>query len=389
MKFCPACESHYDDQPAYCPDDGRALIEDLIGVTVDGKYEIKEFIGCGGTGCVFRAEHLNLGGNVAIKVLPSSANGDVRHRFQREGHAIMRLNGHPNIVIVHDLISSGDLIYMVEEYLEGRNLGAEWKERSDQGRRFIPAEVLKILQPIACALDSAHAEGIIHRDVKPENVMIAQLEAPQPKVKLMDFGVAKFLNQTNDKELQLTLTPRNHLVGTYYYMSPEQWGVTPRDLDVEIDLRTDVYSLGVIAYQLASGRRPFEAQTANELYNQICSVTPDSLHEILPLVPEGFSRAVSRAMAKDREDRQASAGEFVRELRVSLGLPSADEVGQEAPAFVTPRQVEGRPDLAETVIDVPPDGGVAVREVINLAVEMSDGITNIYREGRHEVDVMS
>jgi serine/threonine-protein kinase len=327
MKYCTVCNGKYEDSVSFCPRDGEVLEDDpssLVDQTLDGQYQIEALLGRGGMGAVYRARHILLGDRVAIKVLPPQMrnNAEWLRRFRREGQAARRFR-HPNAVTVYDLRTTADgLIYMVMEYVEGHTLDAELKRRG----RFTPLEAMAVLEPVMSVLNAAHQMGVVHRDLKPENIMLGKgAQAERPVVKLLDLGIAKMLEVAGSEASGATaLTIAGQILGTPYYMSPEQWGEVPRDGRTEIDGRADIYSLGTVFYELVAGRKPFQAQTLQELRRQHVQSSMPPLREVLPEVPEGFSRAIERAMSKDRGDRPATAGELDAELRVALGLPPAD-----------------------------------------------------------------
>lgn len=322
MKFCPACTTKYDDNVSFCPNDGEVLEEDphsFVGSVLDGQYQIEALLGRGGMGAVYGARHILLGDRVAIKMLPPEmrSNTEWLRRFQREGQAARRFR-HPNAVTVYDLRTSSDgTIYLVMEYVEGTTLDAELKKRG----RFSPAEALTTLKPVISVLNAAHAMGVVHRDLKPENIMIGRAgTGGEPIVKLLDLGIAKLREVAGaEKTGSTNLTVAGQMLGTPYYMSPEQWGELPEDGSSEIDGRADIYSLGVLFYEIISGRRPFSGVTILELRKQHVTLTPQPLHEVAPNVPVDFGKAIMRAMAKDRGDRPATAGELEKELEASIG----------------------------------------------------------------------
>jgi serine/threonine protein kinase len=332
MKYCLTCNQKFDDTVSFCPNDGEVLEEDLtsvVGTVLDGQYQIEGILGKGGMGAVYRARHILLGDRVAIKLLPPEmrSNTEWLRRFQREGQAARRFR-HPNAVTVYDLRTSGDgTIYLVMEYVEGSTLDAELKKRV----RFTPAEALAVLDPIMSVLNAAHAMGVVHRDLKPENIMIGSPSTGGPPVvKLLDLGIAKLREVAGaEKTGNTALTMAGQMLGTPYYMSPEQWGELPDDGNSEIDGRADIYSLGIVFYELVAGRRPFGGLTLLELRREHVSVVPKSLHEIDSSVPESFSRAIARAIAKDRSERQNTAAELEQELRSALdaaGIAPASSV---------------------------------------------------------------
>src|SRR5437899_3987492 len=313
MKYCAVCNDKFDDSVSFCPTDGEVLEEDpsaLVGSALDGQYQIEAILGKGGMGAVYLSRHILLGNLVAIKVLPPEMRGNTEwlRRFQREGQAARRFR-HPNAVTVYDLRTSADgTIYLVMEYVEGITLDAELKKHG----RFSPAEAFTVLDPVMSVLNAAHAMGVVHRDLKPENIMIGKASTGgEPVVKLLDLGIAKLREVAGaEKTGNTALTIAGQMLGTPYYMSPEQWGELPDDGNSEIDGRADIYSLGVVFYELITGKRPFSGVTLAELRRQHVSITPPPLHEVEPGVPESFSRAIARSIAKDRGQRQATAGEL-------------------------------------------------------------------------------
>src|SRR3984893_17193772 len=268
MKYCSSCNEKFDDSLSFCPTDGEVLEADpspLPAKGLDGQYQIEALRGKGGMGAVYRARHILLGDRVAIKVLPPEmrSNTEWLRRFQREGQAARRFR-HPNAVTVYDLRTSGDgTIYLVMEYVEGNTLDAELRKHG----RFTPAEAVTVLDPIMSVLNAAHAMGVVHRDLKPENIMIGKATTgAEPVVKLLDLGIAKLREVAGaEKTGSTNLTIAGQMLGTPYYMSPEQWGELPDDGNSEIDGRADIYSLGVVFYEVIAGKRLFVGLTLSEL----------------------------------------------------------------------------------------------------------------------------
>jgi serine/threonine protein kinase len=315
MKICQKCGTRYADAVSFCPRDSEPLHVDhqeRVGQKLDGQYEIEAFIAEGGMGAVFRARHTLLGDKVAIKILPPEMrhNTEWLRRFQREGQAARRFR-HPNAVIVHDLRTSSEgEVYLVMEYVEGQTLDEFARSR---GGRLQPAGSLPIIEQVASVLDAAHATGVVHRDLKPSNIMMA---ADGRTIKLLDLGIAR-INSPADGATALTRS--GQFLGTPYYMAPEQWGEMPRDHVEEIDGRADIYSLGVVVYELTAGVLPFQQSSVIALRHAHCKERPRPLEEVVENVPPAWSVAVERAMSKDRGDRQRTAGEFASELRAALG----------------------------------------------------------------------
>lgn len=320
MKYCTSCNAKYDDSVSFCAVDGEVLEADpasIVNTVLDGQYQMEALLGKGGMGAVYRARHILLGDRVAIKVLPPEVrnNAEWLRRFRREGQAARRFR-HNNAVTVYDLRTAADgTIYMVMEYVEGHTLDVAIKTRG----RFPAAEALEILTPILSVLDTAHSMGVVHRDLKPENIMIGTAENGPPVVKLLDLGIAKLREIAGAENSGNTaLTMAGQVLGTPYYMSPEQWGEIPRDGNEEIDGRADLYSLGLVFYEMIMGRRCFSGNTLHELRREHVATRPKPLHEVAPDVPRAFSDAIERATAKDRGDRQATAAILASELRAAL-----------------------------------------------------------------------
>src|SRR5688572_27223379 len=330
MKYCTACNTKYEDSVSFCALDGEVLEADpasIVTTVLDGQYQHEALLGKGGMGAVYRARHILLGDRVAIKVLPPEVrnNAEWLRRFRREGQAARRFR-HNNAVTVYDLRTAADgTIYMVMEYVEGHTLDFAIKTRG----RFPAAEAFDILTPIMSVLDTAHSMGVVHRDLKPENIMIGKAEKGQPVVKLLDLGIAKLREIAGAENAGNTaLTMAGQVLGTPYYMSPEQWGEIPRDGNEEIDGRADIYSLGLVFYEMILGRRCFSGHTLHELRREHVATRPRPLHEVIPDVPRAFSDVIERATAKDRADRQTTAAILANELRAGLETPATPITGQ-------------------------------------------------------------
>jgi serine/threonine protein kinase/Tol biopolymer transport system component len=288
-----------------------------------GPYEIVSLLGAGGMGEVYRARDTRLDRIVAIKVLPAhlTANEGSRARFEREARAISALS-HPNICALYDVGRDGDTEYLVMEYLEGQTLGDLLARGPLPRNQFV-----KLGAQIAEALQHAHRAGIIHRDLKPGNIMITNGGA-----KLLDFGLAKFADPVSEPlDQQETATRREPLtadgtvVGTYQYMSPEQIEGRP------LDHRTDIFSLGVILYEMATGKRPFGGSSRVTLIAAILSSDPVSIRSLQPDATPDLERIILTALQKDPEERWQTAQDIALQLRWS-GEPShADDRAISAP----------------------------------------------------------
>jgi eukaryotic-like serine/threonine-protein kinase len=257
-----------------------------------GKYEIVEKIGSGGFGTVYKGWDPLIRRHVAIKTC-EVGNKDVRNRFFREAQLAGSLQ-HPNITMIYEFGFEGDVPFMIQEFLPGEDLDRLIK----RGAPLSPDDKLRILIGIALGLEYAHKAGVMHRDVKPANVRVLE----NLSVKIMDFGIAKSVDPADD------ITQTGITVGSSSYMSPEQIGGDA------VDFRTDIFSFGVLAYELLSGGKPFRNENLFMLLEQIVKEDPPPLAEAAPDVPPALIAVVERAMAKKPEDRFASA----RELRDAL-----------------------------------------------------------------------
>ncbi len=261
-------------------------------------------------GEVYRACDTRLSRTVAIKVLPADATSDpaARARFEREARAIATLS-HPHICVVHDVGHQDGIDYLVMELLEGETLA----ERIARAKGPLPlADVLSIGAAIADALDRAHRAGIVHRDLKPANVMLTK-SGP----KLLDFGLAKLHGSApvvalSDETGATTVGPgtaNGTILGTIHYMSPEQ--VEGR----EADPRSDIWALGAVLYEMATGRRPFEGESAASIVGAILKDTPPALSMRQPLTPPSFEHLVQRCLAKNADERWQSAADIRSQLQ--------------------------------------------------------------------------
>jgi serine/threonine-protein kinase len=263
------------------------------------EYTIEGEIGRGGMGVVYRARDERLHRRVAVKVLPPELafQKDIRERFTREAQTAARL-AHPHIVPIHDVGNGKGIVYFIMGLVEGESLGGRLKRRG----KLPPDEVRRIMKETADALSAAHAVSVIHRDIKPDNIL---LEGTRGRVMVTDFGIAKAVSQSSGS----TLTGVGIAIGTPQYMSPEQAAG-----EREIDGRSDLYSLGVVAYQMTSGVLPFNAPTvAGILMKQITEPAP-ILHETMEGVPEDLSLAIARCLEKDPENRWPTADALRRAL---------------------------------------------------------------------------
>ncbi|HTQ06166.1 MAG TPA: protein kinase [Polyangiaceae bacterium] len=279
---------------------------DLAPESEFGRYRIRRLLGRGGMGAVYEAVHVDLGKRVALKTLWGAAGtrDDARARFLREAQAAARLD-HPHVVDVSDIGIVDDVPFLIMEYLDGEDLHQLLLREAP----LAVARIVELVLPIISALGDAHELGIVHRDIKPQNVFLARSKQGLVVPKLLDFGISKL----SDGDGQPGLTGSAALLGTPSYMSPEQVRGAKH-----VDARSDQYSLGVMLYQCATGALPFNQSDLFPLLNAISAGTHERLREVRPDLPSGFGAAVERAMALNPDARFAT----LRELGQAL-LPFA------------------------------------------------------------------
>jgi serine/threonine protein kinase len=313
MKYCPACHKTYSTDYYVCPADQTGLQsahELQPGMIIRNKYEILGRIGIGGMGVVYRGRHLTFNEVCAIKIVNDAIAGDANflQRFQTEAVVTRKLR-HPNAVRVDDFDYTDDgRPFIVMELVEGKNISEILHE---EGPLRAPRAV-RIATQAARALGVAHKLGIVHRDIKPGNIILATDEQGQETAKVLDFGIAKLLESAGDAKPGMTMT--GMMVGTPLYMSPEQFmGKKAGD---DIDGRTDIYSLGVVLYQMVTARLPFEGDTIYSLMMQHMEGNPRPPHELVPElnIPESLSRVILKAIDKSRDQRFQTAEEFIAGL---------------------------------------------------------------------------
>ena len=295
-----------------------------------GPYEILAPLGAGGMGEVYRARDPKLGRDVAIKVLPEAVAGDAERlaRFEREARSLASLN-HPNIVTIFSIEESGGARFLAMELVEGESLDTLLASGGLPLSRFFDIAV-----PLSEALSAAHERGIVHRDLKPGNVMVTR----EGRVKVLDFGLAKREPAESDPDLTNTptesraeLTGEGQVFGTVAYMSPEQ------ARGGKVDARSDVFSLGVVLYQMLTGRRPHEGASAVDIISSILRDKPPSVTDLRADVPPHLARVLRRCLEKDPRDRYQTSRDVFNELRELRaddipGLPGACAAARRRPS---------------------------------------------------------
>lgn len=267
-----------------------------------GAYQNLELIGRGGMAEVYKSTHPTLNKPVAIKILPDqlATDEDFRKRFTHEAQVISKL-AHPNIVRIFDAGEQNGQHYMVMEYLTGKDLAAFLRTN----KVLSPAQTLALVKQIAAALDFAHAQGFVHRDIKPSNILL-DTATDSPRAILTDFGIAKILNA------HTAVTRTGNVMGTFDYIAPEQIQGAP-----DIDGRADIYSLGIMTYQMLTGNVPFQYNNPGALIIAHLTEPPPDACQANPSLPEAMCAALHRALAKDPQERFATATDFVSALQAA------------------------------------------------------------------------
>jgi serine/threonine-protein kinase len=338
--------------------------DSLVGETLSDKYRIDEFLSHGGMGTVYRGTHVLMDKTVAIKVLhPALAADDkIVARFSREARAASRIS-HPHALNVTDFgESQNGVVFLVMEYLHGKTL----KQVIHEEGPMPLARVVEIIRQVCGALDAAHSEGVVHRDLKSDNIMLIDVGGGD-WAKVLDFGIAKIQEPVGSAK-DSALTSPNLIIGTPQYMSPEQCSQAS-----ELDARSDIYSLGVILYELLVGHVPFTGESPTAVMMKHLQEPAPSVLDERRDVPAAVGRVVARAMAKRPEDRYQSAGE----LAEALSLAS-----EEAVPVVAADAASASDDRATNRIVVPTDSNERVR---TTASDERDEATVVRPREREEV----
>jgi serine/threonine-protein kinase len=302
----------------------------LVGRVLDGKYRLTRLIGKGGMGSVYEAEHTVISRRVAVKLLhPEHAGeGDIATRFVREAQSASAI-GHPNIIEIHDVGEDRGQTYIVMELLEGTSLGALLRDRG----RLAPEHAVAVARQVADGLQAAHDKGIVHRDLKADNVFLTRDDRLGEQVKILDFGISKVTGPESTE-----LTQSGAVIGTPHYMAPEQ-----ARGDSDVDARIDVWALGVMIYQMLTGEFPFPGAVTTEVLVRIMTEPMRPLDR--PEIPDELIEVVERALEKDRDARYRSAAELGRALEPLEGRspsrPAALSELELAETVATPSAQEG------------------------------------------------
>jgi eukaryotic-like serine/threonine-protein kinase len=339
MKRCPECKEEYKETTRFCPRDGFNLdtvsaepsaplsTDPMLGRTLAGRYLLLEKLGQGGMGAVYKGQHVKMNRLTAIKVLTTDLanNPQFVARFEREAELASHID-HPNAVGIYDFGEAEDgLVYIAMEFIEGKALS---KVIEEEGALALH-RVVRITRQAAEALEAAHNLGIIHRDFKPDNIMVCQKSGRPDWVEVVDFGIAKRAAEDPTKQ---SLTQVGYVLGTPQYMSPEQVAGEP------LDQRSDLYSLALVSYEMISGLLPFTGNTPQTVMVSRLLQPPLSLRQVKPNlgVSPAVEAVIMRALARNPGDRYSSTVEFATELERAV---QGNQPTQQQPLGQPPRPV--------------------------------------------------
>jgi serine/threonine protein kinase len=339
----------------------------LTGMTLDQKYHLESKLGVGGMGTVYRASRLLIGDCAAVKVLHPDQMADPQavERFRREAQTAARLK-HPNVVAVYDFgVSSEGLNYQVMELAEGECL----RSLVERQGTLAETDASEIIRQVCAALDEAHRQGIVHRDIKPENILVQTIPSGL-HVKVLDFGIAALRDVKADR-----LTRAGAVVGTPHYMSPEHC------LGEELDGRSDIYSLGIVLFEMLTGVVPFDSPTPTAIGVKHVNDPPPPPRALNPKISPAVESVALRALEKRRDDRPQTAGEMARELIMAaggaeLGSPHPSMVA--APGVVTPAPIT-TPKLREMVT---PESNISVATSLGAASSFGEMYAKMGSSGK-------
>ena len=357
MKNCPVCGKEFSDTSTLCPIDAAVLErkdDPLLGQTLAGKYLIEDLIKRGGMGSVYLGKHVLMDKTVAIKVLRASLalDDDVVRRFSREAKAASRIS-HPHAVSVTDFgESENGVVFLVMEYLAGLTLKDVIKS---EGPMKVD-RVAEIVRQVAGALDAAHEQGVVHRDLKSDNIMLSQTNGGE-WAKVLDFGIAKI---QQSETMDADITAANLVIGTPQYMSPEQCSQSSK-----IDARSDIYSLGIIIYEMLSAQLPFTGESPTVIMMKQVQDPPPSILDARPDISPALAAVVSKALAKQPDDRFQTAGELSTELAQASTATNAAQLA--APVTVPNQPVPSVDDDEDEVTIVHPREPAVAAEFVSAS----------------------
>src|SRR5260221_10488155 len=315
MKECPTCRNCFPDDVNHCPDDGAETTLSIQGEPIlDGRYQLEKRLGQGGMGVVYKARHIFLKTQHAIKIiLPDLVGNDPNlvTRFRQEAMAAAAIR-HQNIISVSDFgVVRGTMPFLVMEFVQGKSL----QDIMGEEGAMSPTRAFELMQPICAGIAAAHRQKIVHRDLKPLNVMIQQDVPISEGAKILDFGLAKI--KSGELLGSFIAAQTTGLMGSPFYMAPEQWSDDPPDA------RADIYSLGVILFQMLSGEVPFRGSSIPAIMKKHLTNDVPSLASKGIEVPPQVEGVIRHALEKEPKYRTESADEFVAELRAAMATASA------------------------------------------------------------------
>lgn len=370
MKICPLCEKEFGDEIQNCPDDSADLMplitDPLIGSVIEDRYRITDVIGVGSMGVVYRAVQEAVSREVAIKVLPKelASNRQAVKRFHHEAKAASRLN-HPHIITVYDFgIAAGGQPFIAMELLDGTTMDKYLLER----KRLELFEALPIIQQMCEAIGEAHNQGLIHRDIKPANIALVERAGRKNHVIILDFGIAKGTERMNDPDS----TAPGVVFGSPVYMSPERF------LGQSGDVRSDVYSLAVVIFQMLSGVVPFKSTDLINLISSHVIAAPPSVASVTSeaTIPAAMEQVLQRALSKSPSDRPQSMMEFWEEIHRACKPRTAPNVVPESVRPVDPTGNASTHDvfkrLEGLLSDTPVQANLGAAAVIEGAAAMAE-----------------
>jgi len=333
MKECPVCRRCFSDEINHCPNDGDETSSTLIGEpTLDGRYLLERRLGQGGMGVVFQARHIFLKTAHAIKViLPDLVGNDpmLATRFRQEALAAAAIR-HQNVIAVTDFgMIRGTMPFLVMEFVKGRSL----QEILGVEAPMKPERAFELITAVASGVGAAHRQNIVHRDLKPLNIMVQEDIPVREGLKILDFGLAKI--KSGELLGSFVQAQTSGLMGSPFYMAPEQWS------DDEPDARADIYSLGVILYQMLAGEVPFKGSSIPSIMKKHLTVPPPSFQSMGVSVPPQLEAVVRHSLEKEAPDRVDSIESFLKELSGAMNA---------SPVVVTSSRPTGALDPNKTMV---------------------------------------
>ncbi|MDT4897684.1 MAG: eukaryotic-like serine/threonine-protein kinase [Acidobacteriota bacterium] len=390
MKECPVCRRCFPDHVNHCPDDGDATTQSIMGEPIlDGRYQLERRLGHGGMGVVFQARHIFLKTAHAIKIiLPDLVGNDpmLVTRFRQEALAAAAIR-HQNIIAVTDFgVVRGTMPFLVMEFVSGQSLHDLLAEEGS----LSPARALEIISAVGAGVAAAHRQGIVHRDLKPLNIMFQEGLPPSEAVKVLDFGLAKI--KSGELLGSFVQAKTSGLMGSPFYMAPEQWS------DEEPDARADIYSLGVILFQMLGGDVPFKGTSIPSIMKKHLTAAPPTFASLGVQIPPQIEAVVRHALEKEAENRPASVEDFINELRAAVDSLSASlsrttlgTISLQSPTISTPQGMTSIPPNATTlrIRTNPSNSRVYINNVsVGLSDEAGLLVVPDMLRGRHRIHIL-